>query len=51
MSEDAKFGVDEVETVSNWLHWQPTEFYKARIHTLIRRLNTAIERGDDYVEK
>ena len=37
--------------VKKWLCEQSPEFSKAEIHALIRRWNSAIERGGDYVEK
>ena len=37
--------------VKKWLCEQSLEFYEAGIHALIRRWNSAIERGGDYVEK
>ena len=43
---------EEVNTaVRNLLRKQKTKFYKARIHTLIPRWNTAIERSGNYHEK
>ena len=43
---------EEVKTtVMKWLKEQLTEFYVARIHTLIRRRKITIERNGDYVEK
>ena len=41
---------EEVKTaVKKWLYEQSPEFYEAGIHVLIRRWNSAIERGGDYV--
>ena len=34
-----------------WLKEQSTKFYEAGIHALIWRLNIAIEKNGDYVEK
>ena len=43
---------EEVKTsVEKWLCKQSPEFYEAGIHALIRRWNSTIERGGDYVEK
>ena len=43
---------EEVKTaVKKGLCEQSPEFYEAGIHALIRRRNSAIERGVDYVEK
>jgi len=43
---------DEVKrAVKAWLKDQPTQFYEAGIHALVKRWTVAIERGGDYVEK
>ena len=43
---------EEVKSVvKKWLKEQSIEFYGAGIHALIQRLNIAIERNGDYVEK
>ena len=43
---------DEVKPAArNWLHSQPSEFHKARIHALIQQWKTVIEKDGDYVEK
>ena len=43
---------EKVKTaVKKWLCEQSPEFYEAGIHALVRRWNSAIERGGDYVEK
>ena len=43
---------EKVKTAAmKWLKEQSTEFYKAGVHVLIRRLNIAIERYCDYVER
>ena len=50
---DKHYGNDEEMkiAVKNWLRKQSPEFYKTRIHALIQRWNSAIERDVDYVEK
>ncbi|GFR80601.1 transposase [Elysia marginata] len=43
---------EEVKSaVKTWLKERPIQFYKAGIRALVKRCNTALERGGDYVEK
>jgi hypothetical protein len=43
---------DEVkEAVHNWLHSHSEDFFPHGIQTLVKRWNTCIELGGDYVEK
>ena len=47
--EGTHYGNDEVKiAVKNWLHKQPPEFYKTKIHALVQRWSTAIECGGDF---
>jgi len=39
------------QTVQEWLHSQPKDFFSRGIHALPRRWNTCMERNGDYVEK
>ncbi|KAF6028815.1 hypothetical protein EB796_012879 [Bugula neritina] len=48
-----RFSTDEeVKTaVRSWLRSQPSFFYEAGIHALIKRWTAAVDNGGDYIEK
>ncbi|KAF6027711.1 hypothetical protein EB796_013984 [Bugula neritina] len=48
-----RFSTDEeVKTaVRSWLRSQPSSFYEARIHALIKQRTAAVDNGGDYIEK